>query len=600
MFQSNSRIEKFKGIRFYEQDVLFDDYVFTNDIVVTLGVDYMTPGIGIALINHEGLSIQEKDEAYLFRLGYKEVSIIHSTGGVQKRLLHTSVNIAPYKENMKFIFTKKGRRVNVSVEGHGTIFEYMLGKSIDKYNLGIYSNAGNIVKSIAVASSVPEDWMVNMNNTNGGYIKFFNNGFSIENCIDNAELEQYMVQLKAGKYFFKSDRADVKGKNDIQSLVFLSNDDRIYDEEKNLLNNNTFELVEDAFVNIKFKGCNGSISNIHITDNLNNRYVPTKSNQTTINGSQIDFILDNIKEIKWTAIIHDVPDLLDPYAIIENQDESFKLGAVGLLLNTEYKYIFDTTTSVLTVKKGNTEVANVSLTITNNLTIFRNINAIISQLTLIQDDNSEINLITERGSIRYIPASITSPIIVMDDQGSPMDLSSSYRVVDKGGIDKYIFTNVEREYFEPESKLTMTNKIINTTGSVKVYGIHNDAIIDMENILRIPQEGMDNIDLFCDKYDIFHESDLTYLDKVAGVIYIENYNDYKMFVVDYTKKDSYSINFKSDLKMYEIDMSTEKSNVSILYDHNDSGDQVVNMTDYKITDITPEDNSYIVLRREDF
>ena len=51
MLKSNSRIELLDGIRFYEQDVLYDDYVFTGSFKIELDIDYYNNGFGIMLIN---------------------------------------------------------------------------------------------------------------------------------------------------------------------------------------------------------------------------------------------------------------------------------------------------------------------------------------------------------------------------------------------------------------------------------------------------------------------------------------------------------------------------------------------------------------------
>ena len=79
MIQENCRIENVKGYKFYEQDILFDDYMFSNDIQLTVDLDYVSPGFGIALVDNEGFSVKEKRFAYLFKIGYKEASIYYST-----------------------------------------------------------------------------------------------------------------------------------------------------------------------------------------------------------------------------------------------------------------------------------------------------------------------------------------------------------------------------------------------------------------------------------------------------------------------------------------------------------------------------------------
>ena len=53
MIQSNSRVEIDNGIKFYEQDILYDDYIYTGNTDIEVTLDYVNPGFGIALINSE-------------------------------------------------------------------------------------------------------------------------------------------------------------------------------------------------------------------------------------------------------------------------------------------------------------------------------------------------------------------------------------------------------------------------------------------------------------------------------------------------------------------------------------------------------------------
>jgi hypothetical protein len=138
LFERNSRTEEFNGIRFYEQDILFDDYIYSGDIQVSFDLDYITPGIGIALMNNEGLPIAEQKESYLFKLGYRESSVIYRLVSVQKRMAMSATNLIPPAEGIHLTFSKKGKKITVVVDGYGTLIDYTLPISIDKYNIGIY------------------------------------------------------------------------------------------------------------------------------------------------------------------------------------------------------------------------------------------------------------------------------------------------------------------------------------------------------------------------------------------------------------------------------------------------------------------------------
>ena len=72
MLQPTSRIEQINsGILFYEQDILFDDYIYTGDFDIEVQVDYNNLGFGIMFSNSEGSSLSEKDELSLFKIGNK-------------------------------------------------------------------------------------------------------------------------------------------------------------------------------------------------------------------------------------------------------------------------------------------------------------------------------------------------------------------------------------------------------------------------------------------------------------------------------------------------------------------------------------------------
>jgi hypothetical protein len=79
---------------------------------------------------------------------------------------------------------------------------------------------------------------------------------------------------------------------------------------------------------------------------------------------------------------------------------------------------------------------------------------------------------------------------------------------------------------------------------------------------------------------------------------MQNVDKYKYFIVDYLKDDCYCINYNDDLKVYEVDISTDKENLKILYDAV-SSNTISTIDDYKVTTIIPESSCYIVLRRED-
>ena len=95
MFQNTSRIENIKGLRFYEQDILYDNYTYSEDIELVIDAQYLSPGFGIILLNNEGLTISEQKEMFLFRVGYHEASIIYKYEFEQDTIKRNNVSLVP-------------------------------------------------------------------------------------------------------------------------------------------------------------------------------------------------------------------------------------------------------------------------------------------------------------------------------------------------------------------------------------------------------------------------------------------------------------------------------------------------------------------------
>jgi hypothetical protein len=601
VLESNSRIENLNGVRFYEQDILFDDYDYTGDMKIILNADYISPGIGITLVNSEGLYMESKREVYLFKIGYKSISVIYRLDDTQQELVRASINLAPIHENIVINFSKIGKKITIAVDGYGTILDYTLQTRLDQFNLGIYSNAGNTVNNVTIFSSVPNKWMVNMKNTNGGHIKFIGDGFELSECVGQAEIEQDNIPLTAGDYFL---RYLQHAPGDVRPYIILSGDQRLSDDEKNMLDSNmNFTLKQDAKVNIKFKGKTGGIKDIFITDNYKDRYVPTDNDSVEIGGSYINVLLDGISEVSWSGLISDAPDEgpTDTYAIISDDVTDIKMGDINVVLGEEFQYRFTKESSLLEVSQNGEFVSSRILNDVNGtIAIFKNINAIISSFDLKQSDGEVINLIVEDTSKRYVPSDITSPIIVHDAQGIPFNLSSSYRIFSENGYDTYLFTNIEREVFNPTDLIKTENQFMRAPGSVIVYGIPEDAVISESNIFRILDKAMDSIDSYSDKYDTLHENDLKYIDYITGDIILRDPDKYKKIVVDYLKKDSYCINYIPDIDMYEVDISTDKVGTVIRYDHQLFNSNSAQSSSSYIMETLPQRDRYIVLRRSDF
>lgn len=606
MLQNNCRVENFNGLRFYEKDVLYDNYVFTEDIQITLDVTYLVPGFGIVLVDNEGYSIKERNSAYLFKIGYKEASIYYSYG--QEASLEKQITCMPattIQENMILTFIKKGKRIILKINDE-IVFDEYLNKTMDKYTIGYYSNAGNVINNISIAANVPDSWIINMKNTQGGYIKFLSDSFELKNCKNNAEIEQTKIQLKAGQYFLNVETEELDSINDIKCYVYKHDDERLFDDEKNILKSNmSFILLEDTAINLKFVGKQGAVSNIMISSNKDDFYIPTTSDNLIFNGSSIDVYVQNLDRITWKGSVLRTPknkynqDVL--YSLIMDNQLNIKPEETPIKLGEEnfYNYEFNINDYTFYIYNNNEMIFNKKLVnISNKITIFKNIDAFISQIILYKKNGDVLNLNLQDENTKYINADIKSPILVLDQYDSPLDLSSSYRKsIMNNNSCRYIFTNWEREYFYPSQRLKLTNKVLRKEESVIIYGIKNN--VDLDKIYDIPNDNINSIDLLSNEYDYIPEQDVLYMDKFEGNIHLKDnhVSKYKMFIVDYLKDDSYCLNYDYHKNSYVVNISSLRDKTKILYNSSLTTDKSIQINDYKITNINENINGYIVLRK---
>lgn len=607
MLQENCRIEKFDGYRFYEQDILFDDYMFSNDIQLTVDLDYVSPGFGIALIDNEGFSVKEKRFSYLFKIGYKEASIYYATKEKNTLVKQLSVKEAfTIQERMKLTFIKQGKKITIKINDVEILSEYT-NKSIDKYNIGYYSNIGNIINSISIASAVPDRWTINMNNTQGGYIKFYNNSFEVRDCKHPAEIEQSKIKLKPGKYYLKFEQDTIDNTFDIKHYVHISDDEGFFDEEKNILKkDNSFFLLSESEVNLKFVGKNGIIKKIMISDDIDDTFIPTVDDSFTFEGSYIDVFLTDIKKVKWIGEVNRTPGQLtsnEIFCLIMDSTSVITPQMTPIAFNKSYEFEFNKEDYKFTIKDGKDIIYSSTLkNLNNKITIFKNITAVITSLILVKSSGEEINVNLQDEYKRFVNANITGPIIVLDQYENPLDLSSSYRLCHYKDHSRYVFTNHEREYFSSQKKLVVENKIINMQDSVRIFGIHKTAKYDLEKIYHVNEDNINSVDLMTERYDLLFENDVLLVDKVKGIIYLtpEQIEKYEVVIVDYLKDNSYCVNYHYDKHVYEVNISSLQKDNKMIYDSKVivGGDKQITQTrEYKITNINGNTNGYIVIRK---
>ena len=605
MLQPNSRINLENGIKFYEQDILFDNYIYTGDFDIALTLDYASTGFGVGLTNSEGKTLTDKEEVLLFKMGQKSVDVIHMNKDAQKILAtYNSAYAKTYTEDLKYILQKRGAEFTLYI-GEQKICDFKASNDFNTYNLIYYSNKDNIIKNINIASSIPYGWVTNMQNTNGGYIWFYRDAFEFKHCQGEAEIEQPDIYLNYGKYYLKY---ETEGDCDIIPYIFLSEDERLLDERKNILNpiDNSFKIDKSQKISLKFEGTSGKIKKIRITTQKDNEYIrtsPDKGDKVEINGSKINLLLDFIESAEWTGIIKNTPgnthnNPID-YSLIQFGVNSYGLFDLDIAQEVEYRYKYKD--KKITIENSYGRVIKEIKITTNTLTIFRNVNAIIKNFIITDIYGNNTNIIVENTIKKYAPGTVYSPIIVLDENEQPLDLSSSFRIYNKNGRDYYWFTNVEREYFEPAHMIRLTKQPSDKAGTIIVYGIKKESDTNMNNILRIPKEGLDTIDAFANYYDILFEKDLRYINKQYKEIQLTDISDYKLIIVDYLKEDSYAINYRHEFNSYEIDISiADNKKTNVVYNNaaeNKNGITFINEYRYVNTNAVPSEDCYIVIGR---
>lgn len=617
MIQYNSRININNGIEFYEQDILYDDYLYSGDIDITLKIDYANPGFGVALIDNEGNSIINS-KALIMKLGSGTFEIIEKDTNNNVSILFSSSasEAKPYKEDLLFKISKRNNIYTFTI-GTLELKNLTLKTEMNNYILGYYSNKDNVIKSINIASSIPYGWNVNMINTGGGYIAFNRDGFNLKGCNGKAEVEQLNIKLSRGRYYLKFDKSN---DCDIVPYVFNSNDNRISDDEKNILkHNNIFELPEASNVSLKFVGTVGSISKICITTEADNEYLRTTisdGENRNISGSYIKFLLTNLKYFEFTGMVKNAPgnDHYTPqnYSIVNINNISYGLYDMTISEGIEYKYIYESG-EISVYDNNGIKRWSASASLATTLSVFNNINGYITNLKLIDNNGNETYFGVHNEITKYVPGLIKSPIVVLDkdrddENARPLDLSASYRIIDKEYGPYYYFTNVEREYFNAKRRIVLEKIPLQEAGSIKIYLIDKDANFNLDKIYHIPDKGqdviMDTIDACVngqymivteDEYD---EYGITVYRDTGEIIFDTDLSEYKYILIDYYKNDSYAINYDYSRQAYSVDISTINKTVSVIYDNieNTIGTyEYINEQQYVDSKIIPAENCYIVI-----
>lgn len=596
VFDSQARIQYEDGIHFYEKDVVRLSYELNGDVEITAEIDYFSAGFGFMFEKASNSTNRQGEDTYLIKLGNDNFSVFRKQYDKQERLVFTSCNYKPIKENSLLRFIKKGNLFEV-YHDEELLGRFVAPSNFARYNLYAYSNAGNRLKYITINGPAPDAWITNIENTNGGRIEFTEDQIRIENCEKDAEVEQHDIYLAAGRYYL--DYVLVSG--NVEPVVFLSSNASFKDERKNMLNKDlSFDLEEDDYVSVKFKSTDCVIRNIAIKESKDSAYVSTGEINKNSTGSYFDIILDSVKKATWKATIHRLPEtegLIARHSLVETSLKRYTLSAGSVLVGSELTYEFDVyaMTLKITDSKG-VVVGLINIEADHNeevLRVFRNLDVTVKELVIINNEDQDVNVILQETYKTFIPPSIKSPVICVDEEDQPLDLSSSFRETEVDGIKQYIFTNWEREYFYPGEAFVLEKQMRKDMGSVVIHGIRGtqnwDAIYKIE-------KGINDVNAFAENNTIIHP-DYYEIDKENNIVNVDEHvlEEYDLFIVDYLKDRSYCVNFNKDINMYEADVSISGETTRLIYDYIE-GEYEGSSSQYHATGINPNVSQYIVLR----
>lgn len=610
--QNNGRIEKVKdGIRFYEQDTVMLDYVYAGDLTIDFSIIYNRTGFGVFVIASDESRAVTDDitHGYLVKFGARSFNAYSISYGQTSLLKESSSLILPDHKSHEISFKKLGRYLYLYENLNGELIEIgrnLMANDYDHFRIGIYSNAQNIVKEIKIYDKRPDYWLTNIENTNGGRISFFQNGFQVQNAEKDAEISQDKIHLKAGRYFLSYTASPIDSKLEYDMYVFPTSSKEIHPKNKSIIQTNPlrygdkkfFDLKEDTDVNILFQINSGKFTNISMNIDPEERYISTEDNIRIIDGSKIVIHLNDLKRIDFKATIDSIPpkriEEAVKYFIYKYQNSEHYMKEAGIEIGAEYTYTITRESDgwyiIIKDKNGADVFQRQEPFGSDTIEFFYNVSGHIDDMKTISVNNENLDTLHQHTTKKYISSAITGPIIVTDDDNMPLDISASYRIFDSG---KYYFTNWEREVFTENDAIQFEHKM-KTESQPVVYAIKGD--INMNELYHVKDEACINLIDYAAKDYIKLPSDIFTVYNDQSIQFSKEFkiHDYQYYIVDYLKVNSYAINLVDNNSEYEVDISASDTSSHVIYDMSENNQ----VRAYK--QIEPaKDDQYLVLRQSE-
>ena len=523
MFEFKTRTEPRGGCLFYSQDFLIFDYTYEGDIDIHCTLDYNSPGFGIVIAEYAN-SITESENVYIAEITSRnEYRVIKKEHQAQKTiktgffLAGMDIDIPSENLDLSFKFTE-GYKIEV-YSGNVMLFSFSMDHSIKQYKVGFYSNKGNVLKNSVIFSETPSEWISNIWNGRGGRINWLKNGFEIEECAYPCDVECQRIKLNAGRYYFSflCDNPDMevfvfesskkieleyekkyrgamryfskntpilittRKENEDGSHYYVTESkmfDEIYDprlddisanrwiedssfiEQVNILKtdnkgNRYFELSNDASINLLFRGRWGKITKIAIKENPKDSFVATDDSTIFRKGGSIVVDLSQIAKAELDVVFEAFSD--KGSFLLQSENQAIAPCDVGVKTGESYNIVLDSQNSKLIVGDTGIDLVDVK----DIIAILMNMDAVITKFIITDYEGNTKNVLLQKTYKAMLPKTIASPIMCLDSERQPLDLSSDYREV----AEYAVTTDIFNRYNELKlSKTPVLNKSIRVAG----------------------------------------------------------------------------------------------------------------------------------------
>lgn len=588
MFEYKTRTETEEGCRFYQQDILLFDYTYTGDLDIHCVVDYNTPGFGIVIAEYSD-DISQSENVYIVKLGARnEYGVIKSELFTQKTLREgfiqsgKDINVPSKNLNLSFKFTEN-YLINIYSD-NVLLVSYPMEHDISKYKVGFYSSAGNVIKTALIYSTTPTNWTHNIWNGNGGRINWIDNGFEIEECEYPCDVECQNMHLAAGKYYidFETTNPDIEFyafltskkvklgyenyrgamrymSEDASVLVTTTHKDadgkeylvtenkmfsEIYNPEFDDISNNRWikesrwiediniaqkdsegnyyiELAEDGDIDFRFRSTHGKVTNIAVKLNKDDKYVETGFEEEGERASS--YILCDLAIVKKLDIDFTITTVIeDTHFLAENGEIVYKMEDLALEPGIPYTITINADERIFEINHDKKYQLSKDEDI---LKLFYNVDGIITRMIVTNADGIETDVLHQKTFKTLLSKEINSPILCIDNNNMPLDLSACFREVCSESSCVEIFNKYNPIKL---SKPLIFNK------NIKVAGANTSSINTHASSIDEAAEEYTVLDK--NEYEVDYENNTI---KIPFKIK----NKYKYIIIEYNHCDTYRYEF---------------------------------------------------------